>query len=151
MTKTEAVIQALEAVLAAAALPPLGRNTNTFNRVATYTVTTDAGDISAEVGFVLFDGQCEVDGERSGPGLYEIEHTAELEILVQGEHCDAVFDAILEAVGAAVDANQTDPDLPWDFLRCGVPQRDFAPAETQDSGKSCVLPIIATFRSPQPF
>lgn len=151
MTKTEAALRAFVALCEAAdGLPPLGRNVVTFSRVKPFTVMPEDGDpVTADVAFVLFDGTGRVDAERLSLADYEIEHTADLEILVQGEHCDAVFDAILEAVGALAAANQSSDA--WDHLELGVPARDFAPDETHDEGKGCVLPVIFTFRSAQPF
>ena len=151
MTKTESALRAFAALCeAAAGLPPLGRNVVTFSRVKPFTVTPEVGDpVTADVGFVLFDGTGRVDAERLSLADYEIEHTADLELLVQGEHCDAVFDAILEAVGALAAANQSSDG--WDHLELGVPARDFAPDESHDQGKGCVLPVIFTFRSAQPF
>jgi hypothetical protein len=98
---------------------------------------------------VLFDGTGEINAERSGPADYEIVHAAELELVVQGAGCDQVFDAILEAVGAIAEANQVGEA--WDFLELGLPDRTFAPGETHDEGKGCVLPILFTFTSSQPF
>jgi hypothetical protein len=151
VTKTESVLQAFVALLATApGLPPVARSAVTFSRVQPFTVTPAGGDpITADVGFVLFDGTGRIDDARSTVGDYEIEHTADLEILVQGEHCDAVFDAILAAVGDLTAAHRTGED--WDFLELGVPARDFAPDETHDQGKGCVLPVIFTYRSTQPF
>lgn len=152
MTKTEAVLRAFVALLAADdTLPPVERNTVTFSRVAPFTVTLtdDADDVTCDVGVVLFDGSGMIDAERLATHDYEIEHTADLEIVVQGPGCDTVFDAILERVGTLVSDNQTGDD--WDFLTLGVPQRDFAPSETHDEGKGCVLPVTFTFRSTQPF
>lgn len=150
MTKTESALRAFEALLAATpGLPPVARNAVTFSRVASFTVAVDGDPLTADVGFVLFDGTGRIDDQRAALGDYEIEHSAELEILAMGEACDAVFDQILEAVGALVTANRTSDD--WDFLDLGVPNRDFAPDETHDQGKGCVLPVIFTFRSTQPF
>lgn len=151
MTKTETVLRAFKALLdAAEGLPPLARNVVTFSRVQPFTVTPEEGDpLTADVGFVLFDGEGRIDAERLALADKEIEHTADLEIVAQGEHCDAVFDTILEAVAAAVAGATVTDD--WDHLELGVPARDFAPSETHDQGKGCVLPVIFTFRSTHPF
>lgn len=151
MTKTESALRAFATLCAAAeSLPPLGRNVITFSRVKPFTLTPEeGGPVTADVAFVLFDGSGRIDAERLSLHDNEIEHTADLEILVQGEHCDAVFDALLEAVGGLVEANAAGTD--WDHLELGVPARDFAPNETHDQGKGCVVPVIFTFRSVQPF
>lgn len=158
MTRTEAILQAFAALVAAegARLPPLARNVNLFKRVESWTLAPDPTDaepdpdpLTADVGFVLFDGQGSIDTERSGPGAFEIVHRAELELLVQGPHADAVFDSVLERIGVLVEANRV--SALWDFLDVDVPERDLPPDETHDIGKGCTLPIVFTFRSTQPF
>jgi hypothetical protein len=137
-------------------LPPLSRNVNLFKRIESWTLVPDATDddpepagITADVGFVLFDGQGAIDAERSGAGAFELVHRAELELLVQGPVAGTVFDAVLERIGDLVEANRVSGL--WDFLDLDVPDRDLPPDESHDIGKGCTLPVVFTFRSTQPF
>lgn len=148
MTRTEEVMRELHRqinfAVEAGLLPPCERDVNTFQRVAPWSYD----GLSGEVGMALFDGQGEADAERSGPADYEMVHVAEIEFVVFGADATALFDYILETLGALIV--NLDPDA-WDFIECRAPQRDYPASETHDLGKAATLPIAITFRSERPF
>ena len=153
MTRTEAALIALKAALAAAAaaatpaLPAPTRN----REIATVLADLAGGGALLN----LTDGDGEVTDRLLGEegDVYELAHRAAIEIIVENadqEERDATFDAGLEVIAAAVEADGTlggtvshaeiEAIARSGFVTDGAPQI-----------KAAVVTVRLTFTSPRPF
>jgi hypothetical protein len=136
-SKREIALKALFAAISGITGPDIKRN------------EPEADDIPAGGLVNLGDGSMASEPILS-PLRYEIAHTAEIMVLVQGADTvarDATFDAILVALAAAVDA---DPTLGGvvDFAACGEPEIVDEPIEGAATIKAGTVPVIMDYIAP---
>ncbi|OSQ39014.1 hypothetical protein [Thalassospira mesophila] len=109
----------------------------------------EADDIPAGGLVSLADGSLKAEPILS-PLRYEIAHTAEIMVLVQGDDAvarDAQFDAILVALASVIDA---DPTLGGvvDFAACNEPEIVDEPIEGAATIKAATVPVTMDYIAP---
>lgn len=139
-TKRETVLQALFALLSGVAGPTVLRNDNLPERVPASGIV------------ILRDGEPGEPEVLLSPPEYLYEHRAEADVVVDAATPaarDALFDSIMQAIGAAVSADRTLGGL-CDYAETAAPVPVDVVVEGASGFKAATLPIILHYGTADP-
>lgn len=139
-TKRETVLQALFALLSGVAGPTVLRNGNLPERVPASGIV------------ILRDGEPGEPEVLLSPPEYLYEHRAEADVVVDAATPaarDALFDSIMQAIGAAVSADRTLGGL-CDYAETAAPVPVDVVVEGASGFKAATLPIILHYGTADP-
>lgn len=107
--------------------------------------------IPAEGLVIVRDGSPGEPEVLMSPPLYYYEHEAEVEIIVDrpAPAQEAAFDALKQAVGAAIEANRTLGGL-CDYVLGQSPAPIMLPIDGGEGMKAATIPVVLMYGSPDP-